>query len=211
MVVLAVPGRRGVRLEPVKDIRVEVAVDQLVHQVAPVFGPVLDVAPPVRQPAELQPQLVGEGLLPGAHLLLQVRPELGAQGVLGAHVLIAGRLINQRDQADVGAGRQERRCVARDVEGNFSAQRPGIVRPHECPADLQEALRGDAIDLLVGHIIERKFNQLVFQVDPQELMGWLDVPLEVAADDALIGPGQGSERAGARDHAPPVVQDVAGD
>jgi hypothetical protein len=56
----------------------------------------MDGALPAGQPAELLPQIVRERLLPGPHLLLQVRAELHLTGVLSPVVLVAGDLVDER-------------------------------------------------------------------------------------------------------------------
>jgi len=58
---------------------------------------------PVSEATKLFPQFIGEGVLPCAQLLSDEGVQLDLQGIFCAFVLVAGRLIDKRDQTNFRA------------------------------------------------------------------------------------------------------------
>src|SRR5712691_666412 len=74
------------------------------------YGPL-----PASEPPKLEPQVFGKRLLPLAHLVGQVGLQLHAERILRSVVLIPGRFIDHRIQADLRAGREEDACLDRHL------------------------------------------------------------------------------------------------
>src|SRR5665213_938798 len=102
MPVSPVPGLRMVIFEPLCYVCVEISIHEFCNEMTPILRALRNGPLPVCETTKFNPQIIRKCFLPLSHFLGKIRLELYLKSIYRAVVLVSRRLINQRNQPDLG-------------------------------------------------------------------------------------------------------------